>query len=380
MKIAIIGGGITGLTTAIALRKLGIPAEIFEQSEELKEVGAGIMLQPNAMKILDRLHLGNTIREHGIILHRMEITDQDLHPLKDFENGINNDVSNQIIGIHRGRLQQILYNALPPETVHLGHTYSSHSSNNGTIEIKFQDSTYTADVLLGADGIHSKVRQQLFPTASLRDSQQVCWRGISPIPLPPDLRHVGRESWGPGKRFGITQVSAEKTYWFAVLNSSVDISLDPNYVKSDLQNQFKDFAPIVNQIIEHTASTQIIRGDLFDLKRLPTWHLGSVCLLGDAAHAMTPNMGQGAGQGIEDSYCMSNVLNQNKTPKRAFEKFETLRRKKVDYIVNNSWRFGKMAHSTTGQFFLKLIMKFSPHSVVLSQMKKLYAVHDFENK
>ena len=115
-----------------------------------------------------------------------------------------------------------------------------------------------------------------------------------------------------------------------------------------------------------------------DLRRLDKWHHQYIALIGDAAHATTPNMGQGAGQGIEDAYVMAKLFSQNQASEKLFETFESLRREKVDYVVNNSWRFGKMAHSPFGRLLMKTVMKVTPPSVLSKQVDKLYSLPKLE--
>jgi 2-polyprenyl-6-methoxyphenol hydroxylase-like FAD-dependent oxidoreductase len=144
------------------------------------------------------------------------------------------------------------------------------------------------------------------------------------------------------------------------------------FSKPSLLTLFKDFDPIIAKIIE--ASGDMHRTELIDLKRLDTWYNSNACLLGDAAHATTPNMGQGACQGIEDAFYISRYLKEADSPQDAFKAFEIQRRKKVDYVVNNSWNFGRMVHNRAGQMLLKGMMKITPEKIVDKQMNMLYAV------
>jgi 2-polyprenyl-6-methoxyphenol hydroxylase-like FAD-dependent oxidoreductase len=141
-----------------------------------------------------------------------------------------------------------------------------------------------------------------------------------------------------------------------------------------LMEKYKNFHPLIHEIIQNTDETKMIRNDISDLERLNCWHKDSICLLGDAAHATTPNMGQGACQGIEDAYYISRALSSNDNLRAAFLQFEQERRKKVDHVVNNSWRFGQMAHRPFGRRMVKTIMKLSPTSVLQNQLKKVYSV------
>lgn len=375
IKISIIGGGIAGLTTALALNKVGIRSEVYEQAPELNEVGAGIWMQPNALKVLDWLEIGAVIRKNGVQLNRVEITNQNLRPIKKTKAAVVQDeYGNKITSIHRGKLQKILFDALPPGSVHLGKSYQNHTSGQGRIQVQSNDSTLETELLLAADGIHSKVRKHIFANSSLRYSGQTCWRGIARISLPGELVQIGREAWGKQVRFGFSQVSSEEVYWFAVARAPQNEKDNLSTLQRDLALRFQHFHPIVADIIAHTERAKIIRNDISDLKRLHSWHKDRICLIGDAAHATTPNMGQGGGQGIEDAYYLSNILSQTENYPEAFERFQRSRREKVDYVVNNSWRFGQMAHSQFGQGVLKLMMKVTLDQVMEKQMHKLYAI------
>lgn len=133
--------------------------------------------------------------------------------------------------------------------------------------------------------------------------------------------------------------------------------------------------PNAMRILDHLGvGEKIIRDDLMDIHRLETWHKGRVCLLGDAAHAMTPNMGQGGCQGIEDAWCLSQIMSAIPDFWEAFTRFEKVRRRKVDSIVRNSWQFGKLVHSTMGRIFLKQLIRMVPDAVIRRRMRKLYSV------
>lgn len=381
MEIAIIGAGITGLTTALALHKMGFSCTVYEQASQLQPVGAGIWLQPNAIKVMDWLGLKQEILAQGVQLNKVEITNSQLEPFKKTNMGIVMDEEgHQITSIHRARLQQILYDAVVKNTsVHLGQTYQDHQVTDGKVRIQFSEGKKTSDLLLGADGIHSKVRNALFPQSSLRYAHQTCWRGISGYQLPPALQHSGREAWGKGIRFGFSQVSADQVYWFAVAKAAPGGKDQVMKVQSALIEKFKVFNPYVVKIIKHTAPDKIIRNDLYDLKKLSDWHKGPACLIGDAGHATTPNMGQGAGQGIEDAYYLSHFMTASSNYQAAFDHFQHQRRKKVDYVVNNSWRLGQAAHHPIGQNIMKLILKITPEKVMVKQMQKLFSIKKFSS-
>jgi 2-polyprenyl-6-methoxyphenol hydroxylase-like FAD-dependent oxidoreductase len=377
LKITIIGGGIAGLTTALALNKLGFDCKVFERAKQLNEVGAGIWVQPNALKVLDWLGLGELVRESGTLLNQVDITNAQLIPFKKTKQEVVQDEKgNKIVAIHRATLQKILFEAIPEGIVNLGYEFNSLEQNENQVKISFVDKVVMSDLLIGADGINSKVRNGIFSQTSKRFSGQTCWRGISDISLPHQFQKAGIESWGKRIRFGFSQVTESQVYWFAVKNAPQNGTDDLNTIKEELKNYYSDFSPLVLNIIEHTKSEKIIRSDIFDLKRLEKWHKDKVVLVGDAAHATTPNMGQGAGQGIEDAYYLAKILAKHDQIEQATSLFESARREKVDYVVNNSWRFGQMAHSCFGQVIMKNIMKLTPDKVMKQQMNKLYSIQE----
>ena len=377
MKITIIGGGIAGLTTALTLRKLGFECELFERAKQLNEVGAGIWMQPNSLKVLDWLGLGDLVRDSGTLLNQVDITNAQLIPFKKTKQEVVQDEKgNRIVAIHRATLQKILFEAIPKENINLGYEFKSLEQKEHQVNLSFGEREVLSDLVIGADGINSKVRESIFSNTSKRFSGQTCWRGISDIRLPYEFQNAGIESWGKKVRFGFSQVTENQVYWFAVSNASQNGTDNINTLKTELKNRFSDFNPLVLNIIENTKAEKIIRSDISDLKRLDKWHKDNVVLVGDAAHATTPNMGQGAGQGMEDAYYLANILAKHNQLEQALNLFESNRREKVDYVVNNSWRFGQMAHSGFGQIVMKTIMKLTPDKVMKQQMNKLYSIKE----
>jgi 2-polyprenyl-6-methoxyphenol hydroxylase-like FAD-dependent oxidoreductase len=371
MNIVIIGGGITGLTTALALKKLNINCAVFEKSDAISKAGSGIGIQSNAIKVFDWLGIGEKVRNAGVLLEQAEITNPDLVSLRKPNLILSGDTQHNFVSIHRAALHNVLFESLPPGIVEFGQEYKEHRFENGKVRIQLKDKIVESDILLGADGINSRVRKQMFPDAALRYSGQTSWRGIAKFGLPPQEHYTVKEAWGKGVRFGFSPISSQETYWFAVANSPERQSDRPDSLKEDLLRRYEYFAPLVSELIRNTAVERIIRTDINDLKRLPKWFNGRVCLIGDAAHATTPNLGQGAGQGVEDAFYLSKILSRESDPEKAFETFEKSRRKKVDYIVDTSWKMGKMAHHSLGQKLLKFAIKYTPEPLFIRQMKKI---------
>ncbi|WP_282072576.1 FAD-dependent monooxygenase [Polaribacter atrinae] len=376
MKYTIIGAGIGGLTTALAFEKKGIEYQIFEKAPVLNEVGAGIWLAPNALQVLESLGVLEDVISKGNFIDRITIGEQDLSPISDSCQDFIKDIFGYTtVAIHRAALQKLLFEKIPQEKIFLNKGFESFRElESGIIEVFFDDnSKIKTNFLIAADGINSKVRDQLFPESTKRYSGQTCWRGITDLTLKEDFLHRGFELWGDKIRFGISKVLKDKVYWFAVVLSKENVQEDLSLVKEKLLKMFSEFDPLITNLIAATEIHQIIKSDIHDLKPLKKWHKNNICLIGDAAHATTPNMGQGGAQAIEDAYYLSKLIATQKD-ENVFESFQQKRQKKVNMVVNQSWTTGKMAHWKYGQGFRNFILKSIPKSIINKKMIALYQI------
>ncbi len=342
MTIDIIGGGIGGLTTAIALEQKGVHVRIFEQAEQIKPVGAGIILANNAMQVFEKLGMRNVIEQNGIPISSMNITEANLKPISKIDLAYfeeKHQVKN--IAIHRGTLQQILINQLQSSALHLNCQLDSITPNENGHALQFKNGKQIqSSVLLGADGIHSVVRQHLFPNIKIRIAKQVCWRGVTDFQLPVEYEHKLYEAWGKKDRFGFVPIAKNKVYWYTL--KSFNNHKDEFPIKN-LEAYFDNYHPIINQIISSTNTKEINTAEITDLTPTNNWYKGTIGLLGDAAHATTPNMGQGACQAIEDAYVLAACLNKEDIA-ASFEEFRKLRLPKAHQVVKASWMVGKISH------------------------------------
>lgn len=342
MKTIIIGGGIAGLTTALALQQRGINFELYERTPSFQPVGAGILLAKNAWAVYERLGLLDAVKDLGHPMQRAQITDARLKPISAiFQQAYLN------LGIHRADLHQVLLDALPAERIHLGHTLKAFEQLPGkTIRCTFENGAVTqGDLLIGADGIHSTVRRLLKDDRPLRDAEQLCWRGTLDFDLPPPFNTLSTEAWGDRARFGFLEYQAGKVYWFAVLSEALCPQVNP-MDKSEWTDFFQEFDPLIQKIIAATAESAIFFDRIADLppSKRP-WYQNNICLIGDAAHATTPNMGQGACQAIEDAYVLARCLSEPiEEVSDAFRAFQQLRQAKALSVVERSWQIGKIAH------------------------------------
>ncbi len=375
MIISIIGGGIGGLTLGLALKANGFRVKIYEAAEEIKTVGAGIILGCNAMQVFQHLGIDKHFAEKGNVIKGMSITNEKLKDLSamslDYfvdKYGIGNHA------IHRADLHQVLLNQLGDEDVIYGKRLKSVDTSSR--QLFFEDGKEADyDILIGADGIHSKVRESVFPgQAKIRKSGQVCWRGVVDYQLPANNKNTFRESWGIASRIGHGQINERQVYWFALLNFEGDLK---DYNNPNWRASFKDYDPLLVDLLNKTPDDQIHVGEMTELKGLANWYKGEVCLIGDAAHAMTPNMGQGAGQAIEDGLALANAMKKHRGDiVKSFSTFQAYRKRKVDKIVKNSWRIGNIAQLKSPFWcgFRNAFMRTTPAFVGRNALKETFEI------
>jgi len=346
MEGIIIGAGIGGLSTAIAMNMHSIDVKIFESAKELSSIGAGILIPPNAMAILKKYNLESHIRDLGVAIESIDIVDLKGKKLSETNTyHSNNGEAYQTVAIHRGILQKILLNALPTNTLVSNKRCIEVVSDTNSIRARFGDDTSeTGGFLVGADGIHSQVRNSTFPNSALRYSGQTCWRGVSDITLPTKWLSRLTEIWGNGIRFGFVPISESKVYWYATKVAEKNGSDNTADIKQYLQELYQKCLEPVKDIIFNTPTSSIIRDDLNDLLPLKTWFRDSTVLIGDAAHASTPNLGQGGAQAIEDSWFLAESISKYSTTHEAFHTFQKIRIAKAQKVVDASWQIGKITN------------------------------------
>lgn len=346
-KFAIVGGGIGGLTTAIALQKKGFDVTVYENAPTIKPLGAGLALAANAVKALIEIGIGDEVLRAGKVMKAVCIKDEQgsLLTATDAEKlslrfGIINNFT-----IHRADLHRTLIEQLKPGTLQLNKGCADLKQTASSITLTFNDGSQAkADYLIAADGIHSVVRKKLLPGSLPRYAGYTCWRAvIDDIPAYVNMDET-TESWGQGSRFGIAPLEGNRIYWYACLNAHANDPAMRSFGIPELLTHFGAFHSPVADILKKTKKEQLIWGDILDLKPLKKFAFGNIVLIGDAAHATTPNLGQGACMAIEDAAVLSNCLEQYNAVEEAFAAFEAKRIARTTKIVNTSRTIGKIAH------------------------------------
>lgn len=378
-KFTIIGGGIAGLTAAIALQKKDYDITIFEAAPAIRAVGAGLVLAANAIQSLQKLGIADDIIPVGRVLPSFKILDSKGKIINETTTknltkryGISN------FTIHRADLHRILLSKIPTHCFQTNKKAVAVSQTQQSVFVKFSDgTTHETQYLIVADGVHSPLRQQLIPNSAPRYAGYTCWRGIADNTAL-QLEETS-ETWGAKGRFGIVPLANDKIYWFACINAPQNSETFKQYKAKQLQIQYKDFHEPIPTLLRHTKDENILWNDIIDLKPIAQYAFGNILLMGDAAHATTPNMGQGACQAIEDAAVLAHLLEHEENEANMlaiFKQFEKRRLKRTHHIVNTSWRIGQVAQ-WENPILIALrnwAFRMTPKSVSENQLKMVYEV------
>ena len=340
MKVLIVGAGIGGLATAIALQKVGFEVEVYEDAQVLRGIGAGISLWSNATAVLESLGLLDEAIEKSAILSALKIKKETGELLMSAEIGKYRPAS---ICIHRADLIDLLQRNCAPETIHLGKTFERFEQSENEVTIFFADGTKAnGDVLIGADGINSRVRAQIKENSKLIYRGYAVWRGIIEFDESGFEANYPTETWGAGRRFGLAPVGKNRFYWYATNNQPEGLILPPHKRKAQLLEFFGDWHAPIPQIIEAAPAEDILHNDCYDRAPESGWSKGRVCLMGDAAHPTTPNMGQGGCLALEDAVVLTRCLQNSSLPNEAFLNFERSRFERTKLINRRSLLVGRV--------------------------------------
>jgi 2-polyprenyl-6-methoxyphenol hydroxylase-like FAD-dependent oxidoreductase len=364
--VNIIGGGIGGLTLANALQNERIDFKLFEQSPQITEVGAAISISKAALDILERLDLATDVKNAGYETRHFHISDKKLKNIRV------TSTESPVTIIHRAKLIDILVSRLPKEKIQLNTKLTTIRNETEFSELNFSNGLKLKSRCTAiADGIQSISRKQIFPGIKIRHSGQAIWRGITTLNLLEQYRNTYTEIWSNTKRFLFVPMDSTTIFWLAIKNAAIGGEDDPDTIRQELVQEYHDFHPFVKELLLN--SSNFIRNDLADLgteKR--KWYQDKIVFIGDAIHATTPNLAQGGCQAIEDAYCLSLLMKKsNYDFSEVFPTFQSMREKKVSFIVNTSWRFGKMAQNPISSRLAKYFFKYVPNSTIISLERKL---------
>jgi len=331
-KALIVGGGIGGLTAAIALQQVGFEVKIFERASEFREIGAGLWIWENAMTAMDSLKVGDAVRGRGVPNAHGGVRTWQGEPLIE---RIPSRRQHGSVAVLRADLQTALRESLDPHIIEFGAACADFTQDADGITVRLKDGQHIrGDVLIGADGIHSVIRSGLFGDAAQpRYAGFTAWRALTAFP---HERIPSGVCWGNGSRFGFMPIRDGRVNWFAgrrIPAATPDASTGR---KQELLEHFSRWFDPIPEMIRITDEAAIIRNDIYFGPLLKSWSRGRVTLLGDAAHPMTPSIGQGACQAIEDAVILARCLQANNDTITALQQYEQRRIPRANAVARYS--------------------------------------------
>jgi salicylate hydroxylase len=339
MRVAVVGGGMGGLATALAFHRLGIEVQCFEQAGALSEVGAGVVLAPNGVRPLRHLGVGEAVERFGARITNMVTSLADGTELPKGPPPPTGGPPD-LFGMHRADLVELLLAGLPPDTVMLGHQCIGFDQDADGATVRFANGTSVdVDVVIAADGIHSSLQQHVVPPAKPVYSGSRAYRGTltrAEIDWPP-----GRfQLWmGPGRHFLVYPLRADELVNYVGFVDTAEEAKESWSAPGDprsLAAAFSGFDETVVRLIDRIEDT--FTWGLYDREPLERWSNGRLALLGDAAHPMLPHAGQGANQAFEDAVTVAALVarGDSATVPRALEAYAELRRPRTARIQSGS--------------------------------------------
>jgi 2-polyprenyl-6-methoxyphenol hydroxylase-like FAD-dependent oxidoreductase len=347
VRAIVVGGGIGGLSTAIALSRAGIEARVFERRAQEEDValGTGLSIWSNAVHALRQLGLGEEIERAGPHMEHFEQRNWKGELLATWPIGdLGRRFGAPTVNLTRARLHALLGGALDDGTVTYGARCTGFVQDATGVDVRFDGKRRErADVLVGADGINSAVRADLLGPDPPRYAGYTAWRSLVPFHhdrVPPQ---VFQQLWGPGSRFAFYHVDDANLYWVAVANAPRREPEAEGGRRAELLERFRGWTEPVEEIIAATDERAVQRLDIEDRDPSDRWREGRVTLVGDAIHPMTFNVGQGACQAIEDAVVLARRLAAEPDPAAALRSYEEERKERTARMIKLARRIGSMA-------------------------------------
>ncbi|MGW4094321.1 FAD-dependent monooxygenase [Nocardia sp. NPDC004750] len=353
-EVVIVGGGIGGLATAVAFLRQGLRVEVLERGAEIAEVGAGLSLWPNALRALDVLGLGDAVRARAVEEGAAGIRDRTGRWLTRIDAEKLRAAYGSPIMLHRADLVDILRSAIPAEALRTGVTVAE-ARVDGTVV--HSAGTSSGDVVVGADGIRSVVRRAVCGEIRPRYGGYTAWRLVVTPHQP--VTDMG-ESWGRGERFGYAPLADSRVYCFATANMPAGTASGG---LAELRARFGGWHEPIPALLAAAGDAEVLRHDLYDLPALKIFVAGRIALVGDAAHAMMPNLGQGACQALEDAVVLARVVTRDGD----LAAYDRERGPRTRMIVSRSRRIGTVAQLSfpPGVALRNALLRALPDSVQL---------------
>jgi 2-polyprenyl-6-methoxyphenol hydroxylase-like FAD-dependent oxidoreductase len=372
-NIGIIGGGIGGIAAAVALHRIGANVSVYERTRELREVGAGMMLWPNATRVL---------RELGLLEQVVARSGRNTHFLVRKSTGkiLMSIALGQFevpaVCIRRADLLSILLGALPKECLRLGCEFQRLKQLESKVRLYFKDGQEPEhDAVIGADGIRSPIRAQLFGVSDPIYRGYTVWRGLAGYDGHAITPGFNSESWGKGMRFGILNTGHRRFTWYATANVRAYRLDSTSDRKRELQQLFAGWHEPVADFLEATPESEILKNAARDCTPLKRWGNGLVTLLGDAAHPCTPNLGQGGCMALEDALVLAKSIKSEMSLCAALRRYESRRINRTRHIQQRSLLMGHIGQWQNPIFVTgrHIVTRMLPARIFERNLRRVYS-------
>lgn len=343
----IAGGGIGGLAAALGLRRAGWDVTVLEQAAVPGEVGAGISLWPNAMAALEVLGVAEVLRPDTVPSRSAGLrTPGGRWLIRTTTTAIRPGDAVPVLMVHRNALYRALRDRLPDDVITPGARVTAAEQDEHGVEVTFIRHGVTrgirAALLVAADGIRSTVRSELWPDAAPPAyAGFTAWRGVTDQAYRLEQQSV---SWGRGSEFGLTQLADGRVYWFGTANLPAGHRAEDEHAA--VLRRFGHWHHPVGAVIRSTSPSGVLRHDIYEHPRpLPPPARGRIALLGDAAHAITPGLGQGAAMALEDAVVLAAELGTATDPRAGLRRYVDARRSRTTAVARQSARMSRVAQA-----------------------------------
>lgn len=325
------------MSAALALHRAGVAVSLFEQASAFRESGTGMSLWPNATRILRSFGVLDAVLDRGQVVNHFDLRRADGKTLSTLSM---EGFDTPAVCIHRTDLHRALRGPLPSDLLKVnGRIERFIEEDTGASVSLANGAVVRADGLVGADGVHSAILRQLHGANTPIYRGYCIWRGVAPDVGGHLLGHIS-ETWGAGQRFGILPIGQGRICWYATRNGPPSRPTAPDEQKREIQGLFRGWHDPIGALVDATDCQDIMQHDARDRPPLRTWGRGHVTLLGDAAHPITPNVGQGACLAIEDAFCLSKALDENSDLETAFRAYENARKSRTAFISRRARHIG----------------------------------------
>lgn len=384
MRVGVIGAGIGGLCTAVGLARVGVDVTVFERAHDLRPGGSGLSVFGNGIAALDALGLGDAFRA-ATSAEAVRFRAGQRTPDGAWLTTVPSDVAGELRIIHRRDLHEMLVAALPAGVLQPGSAVTHVADDGRTLRADRGGAQRAErfDVVVAADGIRSTVRAAWPGDGGLRYSGYSAWRGVTAVPV--DLAGEAGETWGRGIRFGVAPLSDGRVYWFGVANMAPDAVVGDEHAR--VCELFGHWHEPIPRVLSATDPAEVLRLPVHDLSRaLPTFRRGRCVLLGDAAHAMTPDLGQGGGQAMEDAATLVTLLGAVAARLRtgeaadidqALAEYDRIRRARTQPIARRARALGAVAQweGRTAVGVRNALLRLAPTRLLARQAATLQSWH-----